>query len=109
MTAGRRPPYPAGYRPRWPDLYALPEARDRILRLLAATPDGGPLGGFLPPAAAEAGTLRRRSAWSATFAASLELAKHGELVLAQDGLFLPIQVSRGALARRRRTVHSFRR
>jgi len=29
-----------------------------------------------------------------TFAASLELAKQGQLVLAQDGLFLPIQVSR---------------
>jgi segregation and condensation protein A len=81
-------------RPRWLDLYVMPEARDRILRLLAEAPDGGPLGRFLPQTAAEANALRRRSAWTTTFAASLELAKQGELVLAQDGLFLPIRVWR---------------
>jgi hypothetical protein len=36
------------YRPRWADLYTLDDARDRILRLLAAAPEGAPLGGFLP-------------------------------------------------------------
>lgn len=81
-------------RPRWRELYAVPEARERILRLLGETPDGGPLGRFLPQAPTEANTLRRRSAWTTTFVASLELAKQGDLVLAQDGLFLPIQVSR---------------
>lgn len=89
----------ARYRPRWLDLHAVPEARDRILRLLEKTPDGGPLGRFLPPAPAEADTeVRRRSAWTTTFAASLDLAKQGELVLAQDGLFLPIQLRRASTA-----------
>src|ERR1700761_3996799 len=36
------------YRPPWHDLHAMPEARDRILRLLAEAPRGGPLGQFLP-------------------------------------------------------------
>lgn len=80
------------YRPRQRALYSLADARLRILRLLAETPEGGPLGRFLPPAPAAADALRRRSAWATTFAASLELAKQGELLLTQDGPFLPIQV-----------------
>ncbi len=85
------------YRPRWLELYSVPEARDRILRLLREMPDGAPLGGFLPEAATKADTeLRRHSAWSSTFAASLELGKQGDVALAQDGLFMPIQVSRAA-------------
>jgi segregation and condensation protein A len=36
------------YRPRPFDLYAVAEARDRILQRLAAAPDGGPLDQFLP-------------------------------------------------------------
>ena len=83
------------YQPLRLDLHSLPAARDRILRLLGETPGGGPLDRFLPAARAEAETaLRRRSAWTTTFAASLELAKQGNAVLAQDGVFLPIQVSR---------------
>ena len=93
------------YQPTWFDLHSLPEARDRILRLLSETPDGGPLGRFLPAAPGEAETeLRQRSAWTTTFAASLELAKQGDAVLGQDGLFLPIEVGRplGDGGRRRR-------
>ena len=68
------------YRPRWLELHSVPEARGRILRLLEEAPDGGPLGAFLPEGATEADTeLRRRSAWSSTFAASLELGKQGGL------------------------------
>jgi chromatin segregation and condensation protein Rec8/ScpA/Scc1 (kleisin family) len=77
----------------------MPEARDRILRLLAGTPDGGPLGWFLPDDATEADTdLRRRSAWSSTFVASLELGKQGAVALAQDGLFMLIRVCRSLAA-----------
>jgi segregation and condensation protein A len=84
-------------RPPWSDLHSVPEARDRILRLLGETPGGGPLDRFLPAAPGETETaLRRRSAWTTTFAASLELAKQGDAVVAQDGLFLPIQLSRAA-------------
>jgi segregation and condensation protein A len=95
------------YRPRWLDLYLLPDARDRILRLLEEAPEGGSLGRFLPEAAAEADTeMRRRSAWSSTFAASLELGKQGDVALTQDGLFMPIQVCRAsATANARRRSH----
>ncbi len=89
------------YRPLWLDLHATPEARERILRLLAETPGGGRLDRFLPQAPtapeppAEA-LLRRRSAWTSTFVASLELAKQGDVVLAQDGAWTPIQVKPGS-------------
>jgi segregation and condensation protein A len=87
------------YRPRqWMELWPVPEARDRILRRLEAAPDGGPFGRFLPDQAAADTALRRRSAWSSTFAASLELAKQGDVTLAQDGLFMPIQINRATLA-----------
>ena len=86
------------YRPRWLEPHAVPEARDRILRRLAEAPDGGPLGRFLPDEGAADTALRRRSAWSSTFAASLELTKQGDVALAQDGLFMQIRVSRAASA-----------
>ena len=53
------------YQPTWFDLHSVPEARDRILRLLGEAPDGGPLGRFLPAVPGEAETeLRQRSAWT---------------------------------------------
>ena len=85
------------YRPRWFEPHAVPEARDRILRRLAEAPDGGPLGRFLPDEGAADTALRRRSAWSSTFAASLELTKRGDVALARDGLFMQIQISRVTL------------
>jgi segregation and condensation protein A len=91
------------YLPRWLDLYSIPDARTRILRLLAETPEGHRLDELLPEApdtgdsdGAEAETqpvLRRRSAWTSTLIASLELARQGEVTLAQDDTFAPIQVS----------------
>lgn len=88
------------YRPPALDLYTVQDARERIRRLLAQNPEGRPLGRFLPPeetATAEGappsrGPLRRCSAWSSTFAASLEMAKQGELKLAQESGFAPIHV-----------------
>ena len=85
------------YRPRWHDLHSVPEARARILRRLAEAPDGCRLDTLLPEAAdatglATAACLRRRSAWSSTLVASLELAKQGEVGLGQGGDFSPIHV-----------------
>lgn len=85
------------YRPRWAELYAMGDARERILRLLAETPEGGPLGSFLPRPSGEdpitvAPDLLRRSAWTSTFLASLELAKQGEVALAQEAVFAPIHL-----------------
>ena len=70
------------YTPPWRDLHTVDDARARILRLLAETPDGAPLARFLPPVrrgerGPGATALRRRSAWSSTFVASLELTRRG--------------------------------
>jgi segregation and condensation protein A len=91
------------YLPRWLDLHSIPDARARILRLLAENPEGHRLDQLLPEGpdvgdsdGAEAETqpvLRRRSAWTSTFIASLELARQGGVVLAQEGFLTPIHVS----------------
>lgn len=88
------------YRPQWLDLHSIPEARDRILRLLAENPEGQSLDQLLPESSDETEgkdppLLRRRSAWTSAFTASLELAKQGEVSLAQEGGFMPIHVSLG--------------
>jgi segregation and condensation protein A len=89
----------AGYRPRWRDLHSVPQARLRILRLLAEAPDGRSLARLLPGAAeaASSGTqsmLKRCSAWTSTLVASLELARQGDVQLAQEADFRPILVTR---------------
>jgi segregation and condensation protein A len=90
-----------GYRPAWTDLYSVTEARDRILRLLGEGADGEALRQFLPKAltAAEPGEppehpLRLYAAWATTFGASLELAKQGDVDLAQADAFASVHVSR---------------
>ena len=72
-------------------------ARERILRLLAETPAGAPLARFLPRSAGQRGpgasaALRRRSAWSSTFVASLELTRSGAVELQQEASFGEIHV-----------------
>jgi segregation and condensation protein A len=89
----------AAYLPPWLDLHSVPEARERILLRLAEAPDGHGLGDLLPqaPDQAEVGTrswLRRRSGWTSTFLASLELARQGEVRLVQNDPFASIQVNR---------------
>ncbi len=85
------------YQPRRWDLHPVPEARDRILRLLGEAGEGRALGTLLPAAPMEGSApetpLRRCSGWTSSFVASLELAKQGEVVLEQDQAFSPIQVS----------------
>jgi segregation and condensation protein A len=89
----------ARYRPRPFALYAVAEARDRILRLLAGTPGGGPLDRFLPDPPADDREpwrdLRRRSGRASTFIASLELAKQGHVALAQEDTWTVIEVKAG--------------
>ena len=89
----------AVYQPRRRHWYSVVEARARILALLAQAPEGGRLEQFLPDVAEAAMTgqaipsrVRRGLAWGCTFVASLELAKQGDLSLAQEGLFAPIHV-----------------
>ncbi|GBQ30752.1 hypothetical protein AA700_1751 [Acidiphilium acidophilum DSM 700] len=79
------------------DLYGIPEARDRILRLLAESGEALSLDQLLPGpdqrTTQPPTTLRLRSAWSSTFVASLELARQGDVALAQTETFDPIIVS----------------
>jgi Uncharacterized conserved protein len=81
------------------DLYGVPEARDRILRLLAESGEALSLEQLLPCPNQQTAQpkmetrLRRRSAWSSTFVASLELAKQGVVALEQAKNFDPIIVS----------------
>ena len=88
----------AVYQPRR-QVYSVVAARARILALLAQAQEGGRLEQFLPDVVEVAMTgeeipsrVRRGLAWGCTFVASLELAKQGDLTLAQEGLFAPIHV-----------------
>jgi segregation and condensation protein A len=87
------------YRPIQLDLYAVVDARARILHRLAETPDGASLEQLLPEASEPVvypshRVVRRRSAWASTFLAALELAKQGDVVMRQrDPAFTPIQVT----------------
>jgi segregation and condensation protein A len=85
------------YRPRLLALYAVPEARVRILQRLAEAPDGRLLETLLPETtettdAETPSGLRRRSAWASTFLASLELARQGDVALTQAEFLSPIHV-----------------
>jgi len=86
------------YRPHWLDLHSLPEARLRIIRTLLGCPEGQSLRQLLPEQVggvegeSETG-LRRRSAWTSTFVASLELAKQGAVSLEQEAGFSAIHVT----------------
>jgi segregation and condensation protein A len=91
----------ARYRPVWADLHSVTEARDRILRVLGEGGDGEELRHFLPEEPATDAdldpperSLRLCSAWATTFSASLELAKQGDVGLAQEQAFRVIHLSR---------------
>jgi segregation and condensation protein A len=85
------------YRPAYLDMFNMPEARDRIVRYFSGADQQGDLFALLPEAVkAEASkalsVLRRRSAWTSTFVAMLELAKQGVVELEQHAFMGPIQV-----------------
>jgi len=73
------------------DVYPLETALERLRGIIGQTPDWSDLAGFLPIGWRKAGA-RRRSALASTFAASLELAKQGQLELKQSENFAPISV-----------------
>ena len=93
------------YQPRRFALHTIAAARERIRLRLAADPEGGPLERFLPDAATIAASgapqaLQRRSAWASTFVASLELARHGDVAVAQQAFLAPVHLSAAAHANR---------
>ena len=62
-------------------LYTVEDVMERLRRLLGATKDWESLWSFLPPGSG----ITARSALASTFAASLELAREGEVRIRQSG------------------------
>ena len=92
-------------RPLLTRLHDVATARARLQRMIAAAPEGGPLEAFLPGAPPEVASestvwrrLRRRSGWTATLLAGLELAREGVLRLKQQGDFETIHVAPSSTA-----------
>jgi segregation and condensation protein A len=88
---------PSAYRPPPSAVHSVAEARRRILQRLANAGGPTPLNRLLPalpPQAVPAhAALWRRTAWATTFIASLELARQGNLMLAQQQDFATIHAS----------------
>ena len=87
------------YRPSGANPYSIPEARLRILRLLAEAEESQTLDRLLPEDVRNVlaknqnlGVGRRRAAVSTTFVASLELAKQGHVAMEQDAFLSPVRV-----------------
>lgn len=75
-----------------PLVYALADARHRIMQRVAAVKDWSDLASLLPPDDLFAEAPPRRSRLASAFAASLELAKEGRADLRQDDVFAPLYV-----------------
>jgi len=69
-------------------IFTVEDALQRLRRLVGQTPDWQDLWKFLPEGLK--GGLLTRSAVASTFAASLEMAKEGKVVIRQSGTFGPI-------------------
>ena len=75
-------------------MYTVEDALHRLRKLLGPIPDWQNLLAFLPPGLED--PLRQRSAIAATFAASLEMAREGQLKLQQAEVFAPIFIRAAA-------------
>lgn len=73
-------------------LYSVDEAMDRLAEMLGRIPDWQTLASFLPPDPRDG--IGVRSAIASTLAASLEMARTGQLELRQGTTFGPIYVRR---------------
>ncbi|SIN96842.1 segregation and condensation protein A [Vannielia litorea] len=73
------------------NLYTMEQALDRLRGLIGYAGEWTNLMTYLPEGW-ENDPMRRRSATAATFAASLELVKHGHLTIRQEDTFAPIQI-----------------
>lgn len=74
-------------------VFTMEQALERVRKLIGFAGDWTELADFLPDGW-ETDPGRRRSATAATFAATLELARQGQLELKQDGTFAPITIRR---------------
>ena len=87
-----RPEQAPLYRPVIPGLWRVADALARIRILLDTHPEGGALTAFLPPVPKDAGdrAIRVRAAVAGSLAAALQLARDGNVALAQAAPFAPI-------------------
>ncbi len=74
-------------------VYTMEQALDRMRGLIGHVGDWADLTSFLPEGW-EVNPARRRSATAAHFAAVLEMAKGGQVVLRQGEVFAPLQIRR---------------
>ncbi len=74
------------------DIYPIEAALERLRARLGDTPDWTALVRFLPEGWRGGAPARKRSAVASTFAATLELAKQGQLELQQADTFAPLRV-----------------
>ncbi len=74
-------------------VFTMEQALERMRGLIGFAGDWAELTSYLPEGW-ESDPVRRRSATAATFAASLELAKQGQIELRQGETFAPIQIRR---------------
>ena len=79
------------------EVYTMEQALERMKGLIGHAADWGDIAQFLPEEW-RGDPARRRSALSATFAASLELAKLGQVELRQDEMFAPVMLRRKGAA-----------
>ena len=75
------------------NIYTMEQALERMRGLIGFAGDWGDLTSYLPEGW-EMDPARRRSATAATFAASLELVKAGQIDIKQGDVFAPIQIRR---------------
>ena len=74
-------------------VFTMEQALDRMRGLIGFAGEWTDLSSYLPDGWS-ADPARRRSATAATFAASLELAKQGQIELRQGDTFAPISIRR---------------
>ena len=91
------------YRPFYLDIHKVSEARERILQRVVQAAERQLLQDLVPAASgfdpADSKAVQRyKSGWTTTFTAALEMAKQGQVALAQKGSFEPIAVAKGDLA-----------
>lgn len=72
-------------------IYTMKEALERLKKLIVFAGDWAELSSYLPEFLG-VDRERRKSATASTFAASLELAKAGEIEIKQERLFAPIKL-----------------
>ena len=103
LDDGDDPGTEALFRPFTLDIHTVSEARERIFRRVVQAAELQDLQDLVPAASgfdpADAKAVQRfKSGWTTTFTAALEMAKQGEVALAQKSLFEPIAVTKAELA-----------